>query len=208
MAPRLANQTRLRAYIEAEAGALRGTLRLYVRRAGLAQGDAVAAAADDLLNEVVVEALTHAQRFRPDGQPKAWLLGIAANLVRRRQADRARRERREPLVADLGSPGAEGAAAADAGAVSEAELFDRLARSTARQAEPEAALEADEAAAALLALVSPADRQVLRLAILHELNGEMLAGALRVSPGAARVRLHRALNRLRAALAAQEGPHE
>jgi hypothetical protein len=33
----------------------------------------------ELLNEVVVEALAHADRFQADGQPRAWLLGIAAN---------------------------------------------------------------------------------------------------------------------------------
>jgi DNA-directed RNA polymerase specialized sigma24 family protein len=36
------------------------------------------------------------------------------------------------------------------------------------------------------------------------MNGAALAGALEVSPGAARVRLHRAINRLRAAMAAGE----
>ena len=104
MPKRAARADRLRAFIETEAGHLRRTLRLYVLRAGLAQGAAVDGAAEDLLHDVVVEALSHAERFRPEGRPEAWLLGIAANLVRRRQSDLARRERREPLAADLASP--------------------------------------------------------------------------------------------------------
>jgi DNA-directed RNA polymerase specialized sigma24 family protein len=39
----------------------------------------------------------------------------------------------------------------------------------------------------------------LRLAVLHDLTGEALAQELGIKPGAARVRLHRALNRLREA---------
>jgi len=186
---RAARDDRLRAFIETEAGRLRPTLRLYVLRAGLAGPSEADAAAADLLNEVVAEALAHAERFRPAGEPEAWLLGIAANLVRRRQADLARRERREPLAADLAGP-------------DEDDPFERLADLAldSTLAGPEQALESRQAAAELLALVSEDDRRVLELAVLHELNGDRLAGALGTSPGAARVRLHRALGRLRAAL--------
>jgi DNA-directed RNA polymerase specialized sigma24 family protein len=45
---------------------------------------------------------------------------------------------------------------------------------------------------------------VLRLAILHELNIEELAQALGITSGAARVCLHRALNRLRESQIARE----
>ena len=189
-----AARDRLRAFIETEATSLRGTLRLYVLRAGLAYGEAVDPAVDDLLSEVVVEALAHAERFRPTGQPQAWLLGIAANLIRRRQVDLARRQRREPLVTDLA-----GSAGEADGPLSEDELFDRLASLTT--AGPEDDLAARQATEALLDLVSDDDRRVLELAVLHELNGAMLARTLNITPGAGRVRLHRALNRLRRALA-------
>jgi RNA polymerase sigma factor (sigma-70 family) len=197
MPKRAARADRLRAFIETETARLRHTLRLYVLRAGLAQGAALDAAADDLLHDVVVEALTHAERFRPEGRPEAWLLGIAANLIRRRQADLARRERREPLAADLAGPSSDGLP-------DEGDLFDRLA-ALAQEitiAGPEDALASDQAAADLLAHVSGEDRRVLELAILHELDGERLGAALGITPGAARVRLHRALNRLRARLSA------
>ena len=184
-----ANQDLLRQFIAGESEALLGTLRYYVVRAGLADGRDTALAAVELLNKVVVEALEHADRFKPSGQPMAWLLGIAANLIRRGQAERVIRNRREPLVRDLYS-GAQDA-------LSEDELFDRV--SSLAAGGPIEDWEANEAASAILAHVSEGDRRVLRLAVLHDLNGKALAQELGIKPGAARVRLHRALNRLREA---------
>lgn len=184
-----ANQDLLRQFIAGESEALLGTLRYYVVRAGLAHGPEVGPTAVELLSNVVVEALEHADRFRPSGQPMAWLLGIAANLIRRAQSERATRNRREPLVRDL-YPGAPDA-------LSDGEFFDRVASLDA--GEPTGDWEANEAASAILAHVSEGDRRVLRLAILHDLSGEALAQELGIKPGAARVRLHRALNRLRGA---------
>jgi RNA polymerase sigma factor (sigma-70 family) len=183
------NQTRLRQFIEMETETLLATLRYYLVRAGLADAQSAALAAVELLNEVVIEALEHADRFRSSGQPMAWLLGIAANLIKRKQAERATRNRREPLVRDLYLDVQDN--------LSEDELFDWLAALTV--AEPALAWESNEAVSAILAHVSKTDQHILRLAVLHDLNGEELAQALGVTPGAARVRLHRALNRLRAA---------
>ena len=188
-----ANQDLLRQFIIGESEVLLGTLRYYVLRAGLAHGHDAAPVAAELLNEVAVEALTHADRFRPSGQPMAWLLGIAANLIKRRQAEVATRDRREPLVHDLYSGAQE--------ALSEDELFDRVASLAAGR--PIADWEANEAAEAILAHVSEGDRRVLRLAVLHDLNGEALARELGIKPGAARVRLYRALSRLRKAWSEQ-----
>jgi RNA polymerase sigma factor (sigma-70 family) len=183
------NATRLRQFLEAETEALLGTLRLYVVRAGLAADQGVTLAAVELLNQVVVEALAHTDRFRPSGQPRAWLLGIAANLIKREQVARAKRYRREPLAHDL-LPGSGETMAED-------EVFDRLAALVA--ADPAEEMAASQQVEAILAHVSESDRQILRLAVLHELNGQELGRALDITPGAARVRLHRALNRLRGA---------
>ena len=76
------NRQRLIHFLDAEMESLTGILRVYVQRAGLAGGEDTTS---ELLNSVVVEALTHAQRYDPTRPPRAWLLGIAANLVRRRQ---------------------------------------------------------------------------------------------------------------------------
>jgi RNA polymerase sigma-70 factor, ECF subfamily len=190
-------ETRLRQFIEDESESLHRTLCFYVIRAGLANGQAVGPEADELLNEVVVEALQQAARFHPTGQPKAWLLGIAANLIKRQQAERARRHRREPLVRDL-YPEVESD-------LSDGELFDQFAAYAADN--PAQDIETNEQIAGMLAAVSQGEQHVLRLALVHGLDGDLLAKELGVSPGAARVRLHRALQHLREAHRLDQG-HE
>lgn len=184
---RTASEARLRQFLQHESESLLRTLRYYVARAGLGAPEYTAT---ELLNEVVVEALEHADRFRPGGQPRAWLLGIAANLIKRRQAELARRSHREPLVRDL-YPDPEDA-------LSEDELFDRFAALATDN--PAERLEEDEQVSAMLAHLSVDDRRVVWLAVLNGLDGQALAQELGVRPGAARVRLHRALRRLHAAL--------
>lgn len=190
----MSNQTRLRQFIEEEAESLLSTLRYYVQRARLAKGESVKEVALELLNEVVVEALEHADRFNPSRQPRAWLLGIAANLIKQKQAGIAKRTQREVFVRDLLDTNQD--------TLSDGELFDRIASLTIG---PPQDLESNEQAAKILALVSEGDGKVLRLAVLQELNGEELAKELGITPGAARVRLHRALNRLRDAWQKQAG---
>lgn len=180
---------RLEGFIEAQADSLAKTLRHYVLRAGLASGAGIAQAADELFNEMVVEALRTAHRLRPEIHPKPWLLGIAANLIKRRQTELAKRDRREPLMRDLYPDIDE--------TLSDDELFDLLPAVNYGGIEE---MEADETINHLLSGLSRADADLLRLALLHDLNGEAMAKALHISPGAARVRLHRALNRLRASL--------
>ncbi|MBN1428508.1 MAG: sigma-70 family RNA polymerase sigma factor [Anaerolineae bacterium] len=190
-----ANRARLKQFIETEHERLLRTLRLYVARAGLETADdAVTTIAAELLNDVVVEALSHADRFDPARRPMAWLLGIAANLVKRRQAELRKHKWREPLARDLGT-------GSEAETLSDDEIFDRLPQLF--EADPAQSVEENENIHALLAHVSPGDQRVLRLAVLNDLDGEMLARELGLLPGAARVRLHRALNRLRDAIQTQ-----
>jgi len=134
----------LLAFLTEHTATLLGSFRSYVQRMGLAQGQAIPAVALDVLQEAAVEALAHVDRFDPERQPMAWLLGIGMNVIRRK-------------------------------------------------------VEANEQASLILALVSPADQHILRLAILLDCERETLARELGITPVAARVRLHRALNRLRVA---------
>ncbi|HET7640559.1 MAG TPA: sigma-70 family RNA polymerase sigma factor [Ktedonobacteraceae bacterium] len=168
---------------------LLGILRSYVQRMGLARGEEVAAAAVDVLQEVVVEALDHADRFNPTGQPMAWLLGIGANVIKRKKVELARRSWRELFIGDLSLEQQE--------PLSEDDLFDEI--SVCTSAGPEEDFEANEQAMLLLSLVSPEDQQLLFLAFLYGFEREALAKKLGITPVAARVRLHRALHRLRLA---------
>jgi RNA polymerase sigma factor (sigma-70 family) len=191
---RATEKSRLRQFIEDETDALHGTLRYYLYRAGLTgQEQPLDSAASELLNEVVIEALEHEHQFRAGGQPRAWLLGIAANLVKRKQVEFARRTRREPLLRDL-YPGDD--------TMSDDDLFDWLTSLTDVSTAQE--LDNDEQVNVILGGVSPDDQHVLRLAILHGLDSEALGKALGCKSGAARVRLHRALNRLRTSYTARK----
>ena len=179
---------------------LLGILRSYVKRMGLARGEEVPAAAVEVLQEVVLEALDHADRFNPAGQPMAWLLGIAINVIKRKKAELVKRSQRELSMSDLSLKQEEG--------LSESELFDQLMANSS--AGPEQEIAANEQAELLLSLVSPEDQHVLMLAFLQGFEREALAQKLGISPGATRVRLHRALKRLRLAwsdqhLKSQEG---
>src|SRR5262245_36260834 len=192
-----ASRQRLEQFIETESGSLLRSLRYFVMRAGLATGSAVNQEADDLLSETITEALARSGRYDPDKPPRPWLLGIAANLVKRRQAELARRERREPLMRDLYSQTQD--------ALSDEELFELLPVGLEGSLEE---LEANEQVNWMLAGLDESDATLLRLAILHEMDGNALGKALGISPGAARVRLHRALKRLRCCLQVRSERHE
>lgn len=178
-------ETKLKQYLAQESEDLLKSLRLYVWRGGLAEGTAVPDKAAALLNEVVVEALNHADRFQPDRQPKAWLLGIAANLIRRRQTAVAKQMKREPLVNDLANPQY----------LTDDELFDRL--TAVHTPSPEGEYEMNEMVTAVLSHLSLEEQRIITCAILLEMDGKALAQTLGLKPGTARMRLHRALNHLR-----------
>jgi len=189
MTPRQSTSARkLHDFIEAHSDDLLRSLRLYALRAGLAKSTNAEQVASELLSEVVAEALEHAERFDSTRHPRSWLLGIGANMIRRRTTARAKRERREPLVRDMyGHIEA---------AMSDGELFEQV---TEVALDHESDLESRETIDGLLAGLSTEDQEVIRLAVLHDLDGARLAKALGTKPGTARMRLHRALRRLRLA---------
>lgn len=190
----LESKQQLLAYLQDNTATLLRALHLYVQRAGLASGEQLSAVALEILQETVVEALAHAERYRPGSQPMAWLLGIAVNMIRRHKVASARRVRREVLLGQL--------TRYEYQPISESDLLDQLISEP--EAGPEVEIEANEQAAALLSLVSQEDQLILRLALLEGFDREELGVRLGVSPGTARMRLHRALNRLRAAWSARQ----
>ncbi len=188
------NNTRLVEFITDNVASLLGILRSYVQRMGLARGEEASAVAVEVLQEVVIEALDHADRFNPAGQPMAWLLGIAINVIKRKKAEFVKRSQRELSMSEL--------SLAQQESLSEDELFDQFMANTAT--DPEQDIAANEQAEILLSLVSPEDQQILLLAFLYGFEREALAVKLGISPGATRVRLHRALKRLRLAWSKQQ----
>lgn len=190
-AARSHKKSSLSVFLEEESPALLGIIGSYVLRMGLATGEEIKPVALEIFQETVIEALDHADRFDEDRRIMAWLLGIALNVIRRQKAAIVRRQRHELSLSHLSF------VTRYSKPVNQDEMLDQEMASYQRG--PEHVVEADEHVQALLALVSPEDQQVLRLAILEEFEREALAQRLGVTSGAARVRLHRALHRLRVA---------
>lgn len=192
-----AAQRCLHQFLQENTVPLLGIIRSYVVRMGLAHGDAVQVVASDVLHDTVIEALRHVDRFDPTTQPMAWFLAIAANMLKRKKAAISKRRQHEILMSDL---------VPQSPLVSESDMFDQIIALS--QPGPEGDMEANEQARAILSLVSLDDQKILRLTILHDLNMNALAQSLGISAGAARVRFHRALNRLRAAWNSEKGEHD
>ena len=175
--------------IQENVGPLLGSIRVYVVRMGLASGAAAREIADEVLQETVVEALAHAENYQAKPHPMAWLRGIALNVIRRRRTALATHAHREFSLTLL--------AARYPDAENEQTLLEQWGPTT--EYGPEQELESNEQAEELLALVSSEDQQVLTLALLEGFEPGALAQRLGTAPGTARMRLHRALTRLRAA---------
>lgn len=190
------NRLRLLECIEQNVETLLGSIKLYARRMGLISEADGRNLAIDILQETVVEALAHADSFTATRQPTAWLLGIALNVIRRKKVEQRKRAYREILLGHLAEQQPQSA--------SEQDVIDRLVSLSETTSDPGQALESDEEVVAMLSLVSPADQEVLRLGVLDELDRETLAQRLGIAPGTARMRLHRALRRLRAAWLRQQ----
>jgi RNA polymerase sigma-70 factor (ECF subfamily) len=127
--------------------------------------------ADDVVAEVMLVAWRRLADV-PVDDPIPWLFAVARNVWRNHQRSGRRRER----------------------------LVERL---PAPEVEPAIELPDDDAADAIvtaLRSLTDADREVLMLVAWDGLTSDQLAVALGCTPGAARVRLHRARGRLAAAL--------
>jgi RNA polymerase sigma-70 factor (ECF subfamily) len=140
----------------------------------------VGALADDLVSETFLLAFRGRTGYVADRAPvRAWLFGIATNLVRRHARDEERRYR------------AFGRAAVHAEQTTEptAELDEVAGRVDAQALR-------GELADALAALTSE-DRDVLLLWTYPQLSYAEIAAALGIPVGTVRSRLHRARSRIR-----------
>jgi RNA polymerase sigma factor (sigma-70 family) len=184
--------------IQENAAPLLGTIRSYVLSFRLATGPEVQLIATEVLQETVIEALSHADVYVATGQPMAWLLGIAINVIRRKRTAQAKQIQRELPLSQLAAQHPE--------ISDESELLEHLL--SPGEYGPEQEVETREQVAALLALVSHEDQYIIRLALLEDFKRAGLAERLGVLPNTARMRLRRALDRLRTALEEQQSGTE
>ncbi|WP_239169815.1 RNA polymerase sigma factor [Actinoplanes xinjiangensis] len=138
------------------------------------------AGGDDVAAETFLIAFRQRDRFDPArGSVRAWLYGIATNLIRAR-----RREEAQGYLAY-----ARAAAHPPDEPVHEEQTTDRVAAEAARKR-----------IVAALAGLPERDRDALLLVVWGELSHEETAAALGIPVGTVGSRLHRARRRIRAAL--------
>ena len=154
-------------------------VRRFLGRLGVAEGDV-----DDLVQATFLTVLDAAATFRGSGSARAWLFGLAANLVRRhrrslsRMAARIAAWAREPRP-DKVPPPSDSVEASDGAA--------RAIRALAR--------------------LTPRKREVFILVVMEGLSAEAAASALGIPIGTVWTRLHHARRELRACLDLdEEGP--
>jgi RNA polymerase sigma-70 factor (ECF subfamily) len=129
--------------------------------------------ADDLAQETMLRALRHRDTFREQAAFATWLYRLAYNVCQ----DHWRRSRHDDATEDVNR-------------------IDLVARDTGERGddrEDERHVLLEQA----LTRLAPDRRAVLVLSRYHDLSYDDIARVLDCSPGAARVRAHRALNELR-----------
>ncbi len=180
----------LQRFLQENAASLQGIICGYVAKMGLATGGNIEAVAAEVFQDAALETLAKAERFNPEMQPRPWFLAIAANVLKRHRASYARRYKFEVLVGKLAErPEQE----------NEQDILDQIMAWGEGAPGPEQALVSRESVRELLALVTSEDARLLNMALLQGWDASALARLLGITPGAARVRIHRALSRLRAA---------
>jgi RNA polymerase sigma factor (sigma-70 family) len=179
-----------------EATSLEQIIRSYVVRMGMASGEEAESATQEILNETVVAALQAADSYDISRRPIPWLLGIAIKRIQRAIAVRKKSREREIPIRDLYAEHE-----ADA---SDDELFEHFALWVQEPHD----FESNEELRNLLAPLSETDRDIIQRAVMQDMDAPSIAAELSISPSAVRVRLHRALKRLRGHLQLQEVRYE
>lgn len=178
----------LQQFLQDNAPHLQALIGGYAVRMGLASGSNVELIAAEVFQDAVVETLAHADRFNPEMQARPWFLAIAANMLKRHRASYARRYTFEVLVGNLTHKNE---------AESETDVLDRILQSSAPG--PEQTLAEREYVREMLSLISPDDARLLSMVLLEGWDASALGQRLGIASGTVRVRIHRALSRLRAA---------
>lgn len=179
------NRAFLQQTIEHEADTIRGIVKSYVVKFGLSAYANADVIAEEIFHDTVVEALRHTERYDRQRAPIPWLLGIAMNLIRMRRRHDV--QQREVPIRDIHPT--------QDGEFSDDELFQRFADLADDRVVER--IDRQMFVQQLLAHVSKKDREIIHLAMWHDLDSQTIGKQLNISPSAVRVRLHRAIKGLR-----------
>jgi RNA polymerase sigma factor (sigma-70 family) len=194
--PESADDILLSQFLGEEAASLMGILRSYVSKYDLAsKKEEIQEAALELLHDIYIEAVKSREKFNPTYEPRAWLLGIARNLIKRRRSAMIERKRNEELMSDLVQRRQEQEIDEDP--------LERLFTKTGLGLEQQ--IEANDSVEYLLSRVSKEYQHVLHFWYVEDLNAEEIAERLGCSRNSAIVRIHRAKKQLRSAIINERG---
>jgi RNA polymerase sigma-70 factor (ECF subfamily) len=182
----------IRRAIDRELRPLRQAVAAVALRAGhCRRGEQGRDDVDDLLGELTAQLIQQAAKFDPRAPLVPWAMGFFKFIM----AERGRKRRRDGRVASL----------TDLGADLDESFFDALRQSTGSDPSQDHAQDRIDVQA-MLAQLGEADRQIIEAHFFEGLSGEALAEAIGVpSAGTARVRLHRAKDRLKVIARRMEG---
>ena len=138
--------------------------------------------AEDVVQDAMVKAYRNVAGFRAGGPFRAWLMRIVTNEASNRRRSAGRRAQLVLRAASMSAP------------ANAAPSPEDSAMSSARQ----------RVLADALATLAERDRTVIALRWFADLSEAEMAVALDCRPGTVKSRLARAMNRLRAALPAEE----
>lgn len=168
---------------------LLGIIESYLRRGGVTHGwQDTRETALDVYGELFIEAMRTLEKFDENRSPRAWLLSLASNLVLRKKVERAKEFSRASQNTEA-APGNEESAI---------EVFDRLAAASHHFHQLSSPLEKQQTLDEILSGVNEGEREILMLSVVHGLRSEIIGAQLGISAAAARKRLQRALEHLRA----------
>lgn len=201
-------QRKLAHVIEESHDQLLTSIRVLIWKMGMASSREEAdSLSHEVLNDAIIKAIEIEDRYNDDKSMRAWLLGIATNKIRELRTKENRRGKRVGTVAEIYQNSIENSKSAhqrykDQVQITEDEMVDYLnAHNTLRDPLDH---RIQVGFAELISLVNIDDQEVLKLAFESNIKGNDLAATLKVSIGAANVRLSRAISRLRKAYLAGE----
>lgn len=174
----------LREYIAANIVTLRRRLEVKVICLGLPCDVSVEETALEVLDDVAVEALQHADRFDLVRSPLPWLLAIGVNVIRRRRAKLGYR-----LAHEISSQRTSSERSQDGA------LFDEFCALVAPNSEDHV-LDQDHIAR-LLAPLSAEQRYIIHLRFARGMDHAAIGRVLNISRGYAAVKVYRALQAIR-----------